>query len=70
MNGVFHTAKMGDMVYSLPIVYLRGLTKRYIIKREKESQWLKRLFEAQPYIGSVLHAKKADDNCDIDFTSY
>tara|TARA_Y100000593_G_scaffold27373_1_gene54718 strand:+ start:7001 stop:7936 length:936 start_codon:yes stop_codon:yes gene_type:complete len=70
MNGVFHTAKMGDMIYSLPIVYLRGGTKRYIIKREKESQWLKRLFEAQPYIGSVLHAKKADDNCDIDFTSY
>ena len=70
MNGVFHTAKMGDMVYSLPIVYLRGGTKRYVIKREQESKWLKRLFEAQPYIGSVLHAKKPDDNCDIDFTSY
>ena len=70
LNGVFHPSKIGDMIYSLPAVYLRGGTKRFISSRKSETEYIKPLFEAQPYIDYVGYLSKPDSNIDLDFSSY
>ena len=69
LNGVYHIAKIGDIIYSLPAVYLRGGTKYYKIKREGVCEYLKPLLEAQPYIGRVECSSNGND-CELDFSNY
>ena len=70
MNKVFHTAKIGDIVYSLPAIFRRGGTKEYHIQREHATEYLRPLLESQPYIGAVIHSKNCPDDVDINFESY
>jgi hypothetical protein len=69
LNGVFHRAKIGDIIYSLPAVYLRGGTNCYKIKREEVCEYLKPLLEAQPYIDKVIQSPNGYD-CELDFSNY
>ena len=70
MERVFHNAKIGDIVYSLPAIYRRGGVKEYHIQREHAAEYLRSLFESQPYIGAVIHSKNCPDNVDVNFESY
>ena len=69
LNGVFHNAKIGDVIYSLPAVYLRGGTKRFVLKRKEVFDYLKPLLDVQPYIGDTMQSNKPDDNIDLNFES-
>ena len=40
MERVFHNAKIGDIVYSLPAIYRRGGVKEYHIQREHAAEYL------------------------------
>ena len=57
MERVFHNAKIGDIVYSLPAIYRRGGVKEYHIQREHAAEYLRPLLESQPYVGTVIHSK-------------
>mgnify|MGYP001173496366 FL=1 len=70
MERVFHNAKIGDIVYSLPAIYRRGGVKEYHIQREHAAEYLRPLLESQPYIGAVIHSKNCPDNVDVNFESY
>ena len=61
MERVFHNAKIGDIVYSLPAIYRRGGVKEYHIQREHAAEYLRPLLESQPYIGAVIHSKNCPD---------
>ena len=70
MERVFHNAKIGDIVYSLPAIYRRGGVKEYHIQREHAAEYLRPLLESQPYIGAVIHSKKCPDDVDINFENF
>ena len=70
MKKVFHTAKIGDIIYSLPAIFRRGGVKEYHIQREHAAEYLRPLLESQPYIGAVIHSKKCPDDVDINFENY
>ena len=70
MDRVFHTAKIGDIIYSLPAIIQRGGVKEYHIQREHAAQFLKPLLEHQPYIGLVAHSKNCPDKVDVNFEAY
>jgi hypothetical protein len=69
LNGVFHRAKIGDIIYSLPAVYLRGGTEYYKIKRKDVFEYLKPLLETQSYIEKVIQSPNGND-CELDFSNY
>ena len=54
MTSAYHPAKIGDIIYSLPAVHRRGGVDTYFIKRPEVAKYLKPLFEAQPYIETVV----------------
>ncbi len=70
MERVFHNAKIGDIVYSLPAIYRRGGVKEYHIQREHAAEYLRPLLESQPYVGTVIHSKNCPDDVDVNFESY
>ena len=70
MDRVFHPAKIGDIIYSLPAIIQRGGVKEYHIQREHVAQYLKSLLENQSYIGVVVHNKNCPDKVDINFETY
>ena len=70
MERVFHNAKIGDIVYSLPAIYRRGGVKEYHIQREHAAEYLRPLLESQPYVGTVIHSKNCPDGVDVNFESY
>ena len=70
MDRVFHPAKIGDIIYSLPAIIQRGGVKEYHIQREHAAQFLKPLLEHQSYIGLVAHSKNCPDKVDVNFEAY
>ena len=70
MISAFHPAKIGDIVYSLPAVHRRGGVDTYFIKRPAVAKYLKPLFEAQPYIETVVQSDNAPAGVTIDFSNY
>ena len=70
MDRVFHSAKIGDIIYSLPAIIQRGGVKEYHIQREHAAEYLKSLLEDQSYIGLVVHSKNCPDKVDVNFEAY
>ena len=70
MRTAFHPAKIGDIVYSLPAIHLRGGVECFYIKRKKVAEYLKPLLEAQPYIGAVDYRIEPPKDCAINFNAY
>ena len=70
MSSAYHPAKIGDIIYSLPAVHRRGGVDTYFIKHPEVAKYLKLLFEAQPYIETVVQSDNAPTGFFYGFEKY